>query len=676
MARRRERRKKTAGQKYGRITEFYTIGKCLGEGTFGKVRKGVHLLSGVKVAIKILMKKRIVDVADVERVAREITILKKVKHINIIRLFEVVDTPKYIFLIMEFAEGGELFDYIVKCHRVPEAESCRVMHMIINAVDHCHKNNIIHRDLKPENLLLDRRNVIKLVDFGLGNIVEPGQLLKTACGSPCYAAPEMIAGMKYEGTMVDIWSMGVILYALVCGYLPFEHSNTNMLYRKIINGDFSCPKWMSQGVQNLVRRMLCTDPKKRFSIEKIRHHPWYKRVSVLTDPFPNDLPCKTEPKEPKELNAEILNDMEIIGYNRQQVISSVKEEKHDHHFATYYLLEIQKSMNISGGTFDAMVEAKRKQMAYEIKSYGLTLDRSPLKPDLPTKAWSASPNAPRRTPTKPTNPQDRSKNTLILAGNQALHIGTGTYRISPEWQMGAGFKKKKMTPPKRKTDGSKGSSSSNSRLEKKPMNSPSNTSSTANKYSRLVYSAPVDKPSKRKKQMTQVPRLPVQIIKQDRQRRWPEQPRSFKPSSARKPQRPPRPRSSRTARAKFSGAKITGYIDSKESRVSKIQPDYSRRTSSRLYQSGGPPTVYSQKKPVSARGPVSNAVRNAVKNYPLTARSSRRTSNSTACGRIAKFKVGRQSTGMKNPVKPKPPSKPKGTSYRRRTASRTSTRRK
>jgi len=673
MARRRDRRKKTPGQKYGRITEFYTIGKCLGEGTFGKVRKGVHLLSGVKVAIKILMKKRIVDVADVERVAREITILKKVKHINIIRLFEVVDTPKYIFLIMEFAEGGELFDYIVKCHRVPEAESCRVMHMIINAVDHCHKNNIIHRDLKPENLLLDRRNVIKLVDFGLGNIVEPGQLLKTACGSPCYAAPEMIAGMKYEGTMVDIWSMGVILYALVCGYLPFEHSNTNMLYRKIINGDFACPKWMSQGVQNLVRRMLCTDPKKRFSIEKIRLHPWYKRVSVLTDPFPNDLP-KAEPKMPKELDLEILNDMEMIGYNRQQVISSVKEEKHDHHFATYYLLEIQKSMKISGGTFDALVEAKRKQ----IKSQAMVFDRSPLKPDLPTKAWSASPNPPKRTPTKPKHPHssDRSKNTLILAGNQALHIGTGTYRISPEWQLGSGLKnKKKITPPKRKADGaSKTSSSSNSR----PVTSPSNSSSTTKKYSRIVYSATVDKPTKpKRKTQTQVPRLPVQIIKQDRRGRWPEQPRSFKPSSARKPQRPPRPRSSRTARAKFSGAKISGYIDSKESRASKIQPDYSRRTSSRLYQSGGPPTVYSQKKPVSARGPVSNAARNAVKNYPLTARSSRRTSTSTACGRIAKYKVGRQTTvAMKTSVKPKPPSRPKGTSYRRRTSSRISTRRK
>jgi len=177
----------------------YLLGKTLGEGTFGKVRIGTHIMTGEKVAIKILEKSRIVEPADVERVSREISILKRVRHKNVIQLFEVIDTPRQIFLIMEYSDGGELFDYIVAHTRVKEPDACRFFHEIVDGVDYLHSRSVIHRDLKPENLLMQRhkdRWRVKVIDFGLSNTCDGGKLLKTACGSPCYASPEMIAGHR------------------------------------------------------------------------------------------------------------------------------------------------------------------------------------------------------------------------------------------------------------------------------------------------------------------------------------------------------------------------------------------------------------------------------------------------------------------------------------------------
>lgn len=268
----------------GAAVSHYAVGKTIGEGTFGKVKKGIHKLTGVPVAIKILEKDKIVDLADVERVKREIHILTRINHPNVIRLYEVIDSPKHIFLIMEFAPGGELFDYIVAKGRVKEPEACRFFHQILNGVDYCHHQGVIHRDLKPENLLLDEITGIKIVDFGLGNLAPNGTLLKTACGSPCYAAPEMIAGKRYHGPGVDMWSLGVILFALVCGYLPFEDANTAKLYDKIMNGDYEMPDFISKGAADLISKLLCTDPRRRLTADQVRIHPWYASQAVKTDP--------------------------------------------------------------------------------------------------------------------------------------------------------------------------------------------------------------------------------------------------------------------------------------------------------------------------------------------------------------------------------------------------------
>lgn len=223
-------------------------------------------MTGEKVAVKILEKDMIKDVNDVDRVAREIQILKMIRHPNIIQLYEIIETPKQLYLIMEYASGGELFDFIVKNQRVKEPLAVKFFHQIIAGVEYLHKLNIVHRDLKPENLLLDHNQNIKIVDFGLSNTYKNGEMLKTACGSPCYAAPEMIAGQFYHGSQVDIWSCGVILFALICGYLPFEDPNTANLYKKILNGDFTIPKIASDDAKDMIRCILQTNPEIRYRV--------------------------------------------------------------------------------------------------------------------------------------------------------------------------------------------------------------------------------------------------------------------------------------------------------------------------------------------------------------------------------------------------------------------------
>lgn len=187
---------------------------------------------------------------------------------------------------MEFASGGELFDYIVKHQRVQEADACRFFQQIISGVEYISKLRIVHRDLKPENLLIDYDKGIKLVDFGLSNTYKEGELLKTACGSPCYAAPEMIAGKRYNGAMVDIWSCGVILFALLAGYLPFEDPNTSNLYKKILSADYQVPNFISPEACDLIARILTTDPDKRIKIDQIKQHPWFnlKRQTLPKNP--------------------------------------------------------------------------------------------------------------------------------------------------------------------------------------------------------------------------------------------------------------------------------------------------------------------------------------------------------------------------------------------------------
>ena len=306
----------------------YILGKAIGKGTFGKVKLGIHTLTGEKVAIKILEKIRIKDSSDIERVSREIKILKLVRHPNVVKLYEIIETPKHIFLVMEYVPCGELFDYIVSHNKLGEEQACLFYQQILSGLEYLHKVNVIHRDLKPENLLLDENNNIKIVDFGLSFLENSSELLKTACGSPCYAAPEMIAGKRYKGRIADIWSCGVILFAMICGYLPFEDPNTSQLYKKIMLGTYKCARWVSPEAQDLLKKILNISPEGRYNIEKIRNHPWFIKHSVysLLNPSINNT------------NEDVLKSLIKLGLDVEYTRESLHLGRYNNHTATYFIL--------------------------------------------------------------------------------------------------------------------------------------------------------------------------------------------------------------------------------------------------------------------------------------------------------------------------------------------------
>jgi 5'-AMP-activated protein kinase catalytic alpha subunit len=254
----------------------YAIGKTLGVGSFGKVKLATHGPTGTKVAIKILNRGRIKEMNMEPKVSRETRILRSFDHPHIIRLYEVIDTPTDIFVVMEYVSGGELFDYIVSRGRLTEDEARRIFQQILSGIEYCHYHGVVHRDLKPENLLLDQDHNIKIADFGLSNLIRDGEFLHTSCGSPNYASPEVICGSMYAGPEVDVWSCGVILYALLCGSLPFDDENIPNLFKKIKNGIYSLPGHLSELSRDLIPRLLVVDPLRRITIPEIRQHPWYR----------------------------------------------------------------------------------------------------------------------------------------------------------------------------------------------------------------------------------------------------------------------------------------------------------------------------------------------------------------------------------------------------------------
>jgi len=255
----------------------YVLGETLGIGTFGKVKVGFHDLTEHKVAVKILNRQKIKNLDVVGKIRREIQNLKLFRHPHIIKLYQVISTPTDIYMVMEYVAGGELFDYIVKHGKLKEEEARRFFQQIISGVDYCHRHNVVHRDLKPENLLLDHTLNVKIADFGLSNMMQDGEFLRTSCGSPNYAAPEVISGKLYAGPEVDIWSCGVVLYALLCGTLPFDDEHVTTLFRKIKSGIFPVPDYLNKSVVTLLCHMLQTDPLKRATIDEIRKHEWFTK---------------------------------------------------------------------------------------------------------------------------------------------------------------------------------------------------------------------------------------------------------------------------------------------------------------------------------------------------------------------------------------------------------------
>ena len=256
----------------------YVLGEKLGEGAFAKVRLATQIQIKEKCAVKILEKKLLENTNDIQRLKKEIKILKKLRHRNIIQLYDIMESKRNLYFVMEYCKGGELFDYIVKQKRLKEPEACCFFQQIINGVEYLHNQGIIHRDLKPENLLLDDNNHIKISDFGLSTFYSKNNYLQTACGTPSYAPPEMLEGQEYNGEATDVWSCGIILYAMLCGNLPFSESQEDIIVKRIKSHDYSIPNFLSSEAKDLLNHILIINPKKRITIEQIKKHSWFNLV--------------------------------------------------------------------------------------------------------------------------------------------------------------------------------------------------------------------------------------------------------------------------------------------------------------------------------------------------------------------------------------------------------------
>ncbi|KAJ8634653.1 hypothetical protein MRB53_008920 [Persea americana] len=255
----------------------YQLGRTIGEGTFAKVKVAANTVTGQLVAIKIIDKQMVIDNKLMDQVKREITAMKLLDHPNIVRIYEVIATKSKIYIVMEYVSGGQLSDKLSYLKKLSEGDARKYFQQLIDAVDYCHSRGVYHRDLKPENLLLDSRGNLKVSDFGLSVLrKQPGDLLSTACGSPSYVAPEVIANKNYEGSVTDIWSCGIILFELLSGYLPFDDRNLMNLYRKISRAEYACPKWFTPSQKNLISKLLNPSPTRRITVAEILEDQWFQ----------------------------------------------------------------------------------------------------------------------------------------------------------------------------------------------------------------------------------------------------------------------------------------------------------------------------------------------------------------------------------------------------------------
>ena len=326
---------------YSKMIGNYILFDQIGMGTFSKVTRAVHILTEQIVAVKILEKEKIEDDIDVERIIREIEILKNISHPNIAKMFETYSTVHNIYLMMEYIEGGDLFDYINTNTFLSEQTACYIFRQLIGVIEYLSIMGISHRDIKPENILLDKdKKNIKVIDFGLSNYCHGKDLLHSSCGSPCYASPEMLSGEPYQGITTDLWSSGIVLYSMLVGSLPFDEQELQKLYEQIKIGKFYLPSTLSLEAIDFLKKILMVDPKKRIGLKEIKNHPWfkmeknpmYKGINIEVEEYPCNMKVasyviKNYFKDDKDMNIDSLVDM-------------VKTNACNKYTATYYLAKM------------------------------------------------------------------------------------------------------------------------------------------------------------------------------------------------------------------------------------------------------------------------------------------------------------------------------------------------
>ncbi|TRY87656.1 hypothetical protein DNTS_013609, partial [Danionella cerebrum] len=315
----------------------YRLLKTIGKGNFAKVKLARHVLTSKEVAVKIIDKTQL-NSSSLQKVFREVRIMKLLNHPNIVKLFEVIETEKTLYLIMEYASGGEVFDYLVAHGRMKEKEARAKFRQIVSAVQYCHQKCIVHRDLKAENLLLDADMNIKIADFGFSNEFTLGNKLDTFCGSPPYAAPELFQGKKYDGPEVDVWSLGVILYTLVSGSLPFDGQNLKELRERVLRGKYRIPFYMSTDCENLLKKFLILNPTKRGSLEQQVMKDRWMNVGYEEEELKPYIEPQPDYKDPRRTDI-----MLQMGFSQEEIEDSLIKQKYNEVMATYLLLDYRNS---------------------------------------------------------------------------------------------------------------------------------------------------------------------------------------------------------------------------------------------------------------------------------------------------------------------------------------------
>ncbi|XP_031663655.1 serine/threonine-protein kinase MARK2-like isoform X17 [Oncorhynchus kisutch] len=426
----------------------YRLLKTIGKGNFAKVKLARHVLTGKEVAVKIIDKTQL-NSSSLQKLFREVRIMKLLNHPNIVKLFEVIETEKTLYLIMEYASGGEVFDYLVAHGRMKEKEARAKFRQIVSAVQYCHQKCIVHRDLKAENLLLDADMNIKIADFGFSNEFTMGNKLDTFCGSPPYAAPELFQGKKYDGPEVDVWSLGVILYTLVSGSLPFDGQNLKELRERVLRGKYRIPFYMSTDCENLLKKFLILNPTKRGSLEQIMKDRWMNvgHEDEELKPFIEPQPDYKDPKR-----TDIMLQM---GYSAEEIQDSLVNQKYNDVMATYLLLDYRNSEMDECISLSMKPRPGSDLTNSNAQSPSHKVQRSTSSNQKPRRATDAGSSASKRSqgdnkhtaedygrkgsgtgsstkvPPSPLAAADRKRSTPTPSTNSILSTGTSRSRNSP-----------------------------------------------------------------------------------------------------------------------------------------------------------------------------------------------------------------------------------------------------
>uniref|UniRef100_A0A3B3WZZ6 MAP/microtubule affinity-regulating kinase 3 n=1 Tax=Poecilia mexicana TaxID=48701 RepID=A0A3B3WZZ6_9TELE len=393
----------------------YRLLKTIGKGNFAKVKLARHVLTSKEVAVKIIDKTQL-NSSSLQKLFREVRIMKMLNHPNIVKLFEVIETEKTLYLVMEYASGGEVFDYLVAHGRMKEKEARAKFRQIVSAVQYCHQKCIVHRDLKAENLLLDADMNIKIADFGFSNEFTLGNKLDTFCGSPPYAAPELFQGKKYDGPEVDVWSLGVILYTLVSGSLPFDGQNLKELRERVLRGKYRIPFYMSTDCENLLKKFLILNPSKRGSLEQIMRDRWMN-VGYEEDelkPYIEPLPDYKDPRRTEK--------MLRMGYSQEEIQDSLLNQKYNEVMATFLLLDYRNAEVLTSSP------AHTPTLCSSYSKRGGQSDNRSTTEDSGRKGSSGSSTT--KVGASPLVSSDRKK-SATPSTNSILSTGTSRSRNSP-----------------------------------------------------------------------------------------------------------------------------------------------------------------------------------------------------------------------------------------------------